>query len=146
MKLRITCEWCCHWSTCFAQTELVSIIRSHNSLKHIRGWKKIADMQEVVLLSGHFSSSPFLWCSQVWLTRALQTFACYHPSTEWEQCRYLHARVGRWPTMGSPLVLFLLSTQLKAASMLCRQGGGVSCDGVQGDFIILCPTWQLCLV
>lgn len=39
----------------------------------------------VWFLVKHFSSSPFLWRSQVWLQRALQSSACHRPSTEWER-------------------------------------------------------------
>ena len=38
MKLRISGgEGCCCWSAFFVQSELVSIIRSHNGLGHVRG-------------------------------------------------------------------------------------------------------------
>lgn len=60
--------------------------------------------------------------------------------------RYVRALVGRWPAVGSPLALLLPSLQLKAIPILGRQGGGISHGGTQGDFIILCLTWQLCLV
>lgn len=87
MKLRISCsEGCCCWSLCFVQTELVSIIRSHNSLRHVKGWKKTVERLQVFLVSGQtLFSSPLLRCSH-WLPRALQSLAC-RPSSKGRSSR-----------------------------------------------------------
>lgn len=150
MKPRISCsERCCCWSVCFVQTELVSTIRSYNSLRHVRRWKKIVEMQEVFLVSGQtlsfipFSSVLFLWCSPVWLQRALHCH-CLSSSFHWVGAV---VQGDWWPTVGSPLALLLqTSSQLRAAPVLGGRGGGVSGQGVGGDFIFLCLTWQLCWV
>lgn len=53
MQLRISCnEGCCYWPACFVQTEVVSIIGSHGSLRHVRERKEIAEMGRSFWLSG----------------------------------------------------------------------------------------------
>lgn len=104
---------------CVVHTELVSIGSSHNSLRRVRGWKKTAEMQEVLLVSGQtLCSEPF----SVVLTRLTAestTNICLSSSLSCmaaaEQAgRAAHAPVGSWPTTGSPLVR-LRPSQLRAA-------------------------------
>lgn len=143
-------EGCCYWSAFFVQSELVSIIRTHNGLRHVRGWKKIAALQEACSFSGQ--TLFFEPCSRMLpgLTAKSAAVICLSSSLNWmvavgQAGRHVRALAGRWPAVGSPWALLLPSSQLKAVPTLGRQGGGVSRGGTQGDFIILCLTWQLCL-
>lgn len=119
MKLRISGgEGCCRWSAFFVQSELVSIIRSHNGLRHVRGWKKIAEMQEVCLVSGQtlfFEPFSLMLMS---LTAESTAIICLSPSLNWmgavgQVGRYVRALGGGWPAVGSCLALLLPSSQLK---------------------------------
>ena len=133
MKLRISCsEGCCCWSVCFVYTELVNIIRSHNSLRHVRGWKKIAEMQEVFLVSGQtlsFKSSSMMLTS---LTSKSTAVICLSSSLHQIGAprQICVCTCQQMACSGIPFGSYFTILRCKVAPMLGSQGHGLSCEGV----------------